>query len=101
MKKKTNLSDHVTIIPSSVFRFDSSRSLLLSDRSTISKYNLFSNLYDGDRVTVGFGVKSERTGRVKYFYHTKTNNDSGTIMFWIFTALDGSKYQVKIINDKI
>lgn len=92
---------NATVVPSSLVKFSRPRRLIVAQYSNIQKYNIFSPLYDDDMVTVGFGIKSERTGKVVYFYLTDTvkMQDGTTVDHWIFKPIDKRKIAVKVVND--
>lgn len=92
---------NATVVPSSLVKFSKPRRLIVAQYSDIQRYNIFGPLYEDDMVTVGFGIKSERTGKVLYFYLTKTvkMQDGQTVDHWIFSPIDKRKISVKVVND--
>lgn len=89
---------HIPTYFTDMFKFNKEQNLLVSNISKFKNKNFFSPIYKNDMTTVGFKIKSTKTGKEKIFYLTKTQKENNNITYWIFTEENSGKLKVKINN---
>ncbi|MFW5804809.1 MAG: hypothetical protein ACOCWG_06225 [bacterium] len=89
---------HVAIYPTSDFSYNKKNNQFFANISDFKYKEFFNPIYKNDLTTVGFILKSIKTGKEKVFYHTKTKKKNDNIISWIFSDENSGKITVKLNN---
>ena len=89
---------HTQTYLTDMFKFNKEQNLLVSNITKFKNKDFFSPIYKNDIATVGFRIKSTKTGKEKTFYLTKTHKENSEIKYCIFTEENSGKLKVKINN---
>ena len=94
------ISAHATILSSKAFTFEASTGVLAADLSDLGNADLFSRLY-ADAADAGFGIRSDRTGAVRFFSEADSLRDGeGELVALRFKPLHDCGVKLVIIyND--
>lgn len=88
----------VATYPTNKFNYNKENKQFSANISQFKYKEFFNPIYKNDLTTVGFILKSTKTGNEKVFYHTKTEKTNGDIKSWIFTDEETGKITLKLQN---
>lgn len=81
-----------------MFKYQKDKNQFVTNVSKFKNKDFFTPIYKNDMTTLGFKIKSTKSGKEKIFYLTKTQKENNEIKYWIFTEENSGKLTVKINN---
>lgn len=81
-----------------MFKYVKEKNQFVSNKSNFKNPDFFSPIYKNDLATVGFNLRSSKSGKTKTFYLTKIHKENSEIQYWIFTDEETGKITIKIVN---
>lgn len=88
----------VATYPTNKFKYNKEKKEFLANINSFKYKEFFNPIYKDDLTTVGFILKSTKTGNEKVFYHTKTEKKDGKIVSWVFKDEETGKITLKLLN---
>lgn len=88
----------IATYPTDKFKYNKEKNQFIGNINDLKYKEFFNPIYKDDLTTVGFILKSAKTGKEKVFYHTETIKRNGDIISWVFKDEETGKITVKLNN---
>lgn len=88
----------IATYPTDKFKYNKEKNQFVANINDLKYKEFFNPIYKDDLTTVGFILKSTKTGKEKVFYHTETIKRNGDIISWVFKDEETGKITVKLNN---